>query len=216
MPTWQHCTSPSGRRHGPAADLSREPPGRGRLVRARQRRIPSASPPPPRWLQAWRLTPVLLHSTVLGAANPDLCVPNAFGDIYTYALCPGNGEVTEYATTVVSEVAEWAGRRGATRLMVEACGPLGVSHLGHDDKTVGAEWTAVDEALLSLCFCAGCSEGLLQAGSDPDMLADVVRTSIGCGAESVEEVLGSYSGALRRFREDTAIGAGSPRCGSCP
>lgn len=151
-------------------------------------------------VDAWT---VLLHSTVLGAANPDLCVRNAFGDVYNYALCPGNDEVIDYATMVVSEVAELAGRSGATRLMVEACGPLGVSHLGHHDKTVGAEWTSVDEALLSLCFCAGCSAGMQVAGMDPVHLAGVVRTAVSREADTVEEALGSYSDPVRRFREGT-------------
>lgn len=151
-------------------------------------------------VDAWA---VLLHSSVLGAANPDLCVRNAFGDIYTYALCPGNDEVIDYATTVAAEVAELAGRSGATRLMVEACGPLGVSHLGHHDKTVGAEWTAVDEALLSLCFCAGCSAGMHLAGVDPTLLASVARDAVSQGAGTVEEALGPYSDPIRRFREET-------------
>ncbi|WP_426225821.1 hypothetical protein [Pseudarthrobacter sp. DSP2-3-2b1] len=146
---------------------------------------------------------VLLHSTVLGEANPDLCVRNAFGDVYTYALCPGNSEVIEYAATLVTEVAELAGSSGATGLMVEACGPLGVSHLGHHDKTVGAEWTATDEALLSLCFCAGCSAGMLEAGLDDGALAAVVRASVGGGTESVDKALGTDADVLRYFREGT-------------
>lgn len=151
-------------------------------------------------VDAWA---VLLHSTALGQQHPELCVRNAFGDIYTYALCPGNAEVIQYAVTLTSEIAHFAGESGATGLMIEACGPLGVSHLGHHEKTVGAEWGPIEEALLSLCFCPGCSEGMREAGLDAKQLAGIVREALSQDSGSVEKALVGYSMVLRQFREGT-------------
>ncbi|MFD1146257.1 hypothetical protein [Saccharothrix hoggarensis] len=136
---------------------------------------------------------VLTHSSRLGDANPDLVVRNAFGDAYPYALCPSNEHVVEYARTLVSEVLELGRPDG---VVLEACGPLGFFHGGHHEKTDGADWSAVQQKLLSLCFCAACTDRY----TDPVGLRDVVRAAVDRGADSVEEALGDRAGHVREVR----------------
>jgi hypothetical protein len=79
---------------------------------------------------------------------------------------------------------------GVDTLMVEASGPLGVGHLGHHEKTAGADWSRVDEDLLSLCFCAACRVLIRSRGGDPEALAAAVIAAVGTGSPSVEDALG--------------------------
>lgn len=131
---------------------------------------------------------VFTHNSVLGRANPDLVVRNAFGEPYTYALCPSADEVVDYCTTLVSEIVEVAEPDG---MVLEACGRLGVEHGGHHDKVDFAEWTAVQKTLLSLCFCRACLRQYSTAGIDAKRLAAVVRTALGEESpETVADALG--------------------------
>lgn len=148
-------------------------------------------------VHAWT---VLTHSSRLGDANPDVVVRNAFGDRYPYALCPSNDDVVEYARTLVSEVLELGRPDG---IVLEACGPLGFFHGGHHEKTDGADWSAVQQKLLSLCFCAACADRY----TDPDGLRAVVRAAIdngadgvGSGVAGVEEALGDRADEVREVR----------------
>lgn len=75
---------------------------------------------------------VLTHSTAVGLANPWACVRNAFGDVYPYALCPSVPAVRDYSRRLVGEVVR---QSGVTDVVLEACGPMGVNHLGHHEKT---------------------------------------------------------------------------------
>ena len=118
---------------------------------------------------------VLTHSSAVGLANPWACTRNAFGDVYSYALCPGNEAVREYARTLIGEVVR---ESGVAEVVLEACGPMGFSHLGHHEKTDGADWSDVDAALLSICFCDACTTSLAAAGVDPGHLAGTVRSAV--------------------------------------
>ncbi|MEU4742969.1 hypothetical protein AB0G02_21225 [Actinosynnema sp. NPDC023658] len=138
---------------------------------------------------------VLTHSSRLGDANPDLVVRNAFGDRYPYALCPSNDDVVSYTRTLVSEVLELGRPDG---IVLEACGPLGFFHGGHHEKTDGADWTAVQQKLLSLCFCGACSGRY----DDVDGLRALVRAGVDGGAASVEEALGDRAESVRSTRTD--------------
>jgi len=131
---------------------------------------------------------VLTHHDELGYANPDVVVRNAFGDVYPYALCPQVEEVREYCLSLVEEVLSATQCRG---VVLEACGPMGFEHGSVHDKSEFANWTAIDEALLSLCFCEACRLGLAQCGIDVAHLAHLVRTAIATGATSLETALGS-------------------------
>lgn len=130
---------------------------------------------------------VLTHSSRLGAAHPELCVRNAFGDGYPYALCPANRDVAEYCATLVREVVALGAPDG---VVLEACGPLGFVHGGHHEKTEGADWTPGQQRLLSLCFCAGCAERYAAAGIPVDHLRATVRSGVDGRARTVATALG--------------------------
>ncbi|HVK24457.1 MAG TPA: hypothetical protein VM677_24125 [Actinokineospora sp.] len=122
---------------------------------------------------------VFTHTSVLGRANEDLVVRNAFGEPYTYALCPSAEAVSDYCVTLASEVVETAEPDG---IILEACGRLGVDHGGHHDKVDFAYWTAVQKQLLSLCFCTACHQLYAAAGIDGVRLAALVRAAVGAEA----------------------------------
>jgi hypothetical protein len=144
---------------------------------------------------------VLTHHDELGYAHPELVVRNAFGERYPFALCPSHPDVREYCATLIDETLALTECRG---VVLEACGAMGVDHGGVHDKLEFANFTSVDEDLLSLCFCDGCRAGLGKVNVDPDDLSLRVRDAVGTNAPSVEEVLGvelsdsvaSYRGSL--------------------
>ena len=49
-------------------------------------------------VDAWT---VLTHSSAAGGNNPGTCVRNAFGEVYSYALCPSHPEVRGFAAGLV-------------------------------------------------------------------------------------------------------------------
>jgi hypothetical protein len=161
-------------------------------------------------VEAWI---VLTHSTAVGTRHPRSCVVNAFGETYPYALCPSHPEVREYATTLVAETAAAA---PLDAVLLEACGPMGVAHLGHHEKTAGADWSADAEALLSICFCPACADALRERGADPDALRGIVRARVDGkgGLDGLDAVLAVRAAARRMLLDacaDAARRAGVPR-----
>lgn len=144
---------------------------------------------------------VLTHHDELGYAHPELVVRNAFGEPYPYALCPSHPDVREYCATLIDETLKLSECRG---VVLEACGAMGLEHAGVHDKLEFANFTRVDEDLLSLCFCEGCRHGLSLLDVDAADLARRVRDTVGTHAPSLEEALGeevcerlaAYRGAL--------------------
>jgi hypothetical protein len=134
--------------------------------------------------QAWV---VLTHDDDLGRMNPDLVVRNAFGEPYSYALCPEAPDVLEYCATLVEEVVLAASCSG---VVLEACGPMGVDHSGTHDKVEFARWSDVVHELLSLCFCAACRRSLDSRGVDVADLIQRVRRGVDGEVVSVESALG--------------------------
>ena len=98
---------------------------------------------------------VLTHNSRLGRRRPDVTVVNCFGERYPYALCPAHPEVRDYAATLAAEAVLDVPVDG---ISLEACGQLGVTHLGHHEKTDGA-WPARTATLLSICCCNACRRG---------------------------------------------------------
>lgn len=126
---------------------------------------------------------------------PDLCTTNAFGDVYTYALCPSSEEVRRYATTLTAECVTLAGVDSVT---LEAVGPMGFGHLGAHEKTAGADNGPLEDALLSVCFCAACCSAYDERGG-----ADALRRSV---REALSRPPGTASGldaSLRNALGDT-------------
>jgi hypothetical protein len=147
------------------------------------------------YVDAWI---VLTHHDELGYAHPELVVRNAFGEPYPYALCPSHPDVREYCATLVDETMALSECRG---VVFEACGAMGVEHGGVHDKLEFANFTPVDEDLLSLCFCDGCRAALSELNLDVEDLAQRTRGAVGTGAPSLEEALGDdVSELLATFR----------------
>jgi hypothetical protein len=114
-------------------------------------------------VRAWN---VFTHNSRLGALHPELCVENAFGDRYSYALCPAQPAVQQYVAAMAKDLAAHA---GLATIECEALGPMGHKHGSHHDKAsfVGS---GLLDAALSACFCAACRARLRDAGADPAAL----------------------------------------------
>jgi hypothetical protein len=117
---------------------------------------------------------VLTHNTRLGTQRPDVTVVNCFGERYPYALCPAHAEVRDYAATLAAEAIRHAPVDG---ISLEACGQLGVNHLGHHEKTDGA-WSAGAATLLSICCCAACQAGWRADGHPPTEVVAALRQAV--------------------------------------
>ncbi len=119
-------------------------------------------------VNAWT---VLCHNDWLGMQSPECCIENAFGDKYTYALCPSNPDVRRYVTTLCTDIAAYP---GVASLDLEALSFMGIEHQGLHDKR-GIPLSPATAWLLSLCFCADCRS---HPGTSADEIAMSVRTSI--------------------------------------
>ncbi|KSU77907.1 hypothetical protein GA0061083_1828 [Pseudarthrobacter enclensis] len=139
-------------------------------------------------VDAWT---VLTHSSAAGGSNRDLCVLNAFGEVYSYALCPSQPAVRTYAATVVARILQ-VGRPDG--LVLEAAGPLGFSHQNRHEKTEGAEYSPWVQALLSLCFCAACTAGYRERGLPAEEYRQRVRELV-LAAQDPDAAPGDAAGA---------------------
>lgn len=155
-------------------------------------------------VHAWT---VLTHNSALGTAHPDLVVRNAFGDPYPHALCPAFADVLDYCERMVREVLT-VGRPDG--LILEACGPMGFGHQSMHEKTAGADWTATDMDLLSLCFCSACADryprgtrGRVRAAiDDPAEPGGTTGSTPQAGTPSIDEALGPFAEEVRAARVD--------------
>jgi len=123
-------------------------------------------------VDAWT---VLTHSSAAGGNNPGMCVKNALGEVYSYALCPSHPAVRGYAARIVAQVLAHGQPDG---LILEAVGPLGFSHQNRHEKTEGAEYSPWVQALLSLCFCGACKASYELRGLPASAQQDRVRAAI--------------------------------------
>ena len=71
-----------------------------------------------------------LHNSTLGNADPELCMLNCFGDIYTYSLCPANPRARAYLRGLVTDV---CAQFHPQRILLEAIGYLGIQHGVHHE-----------------------------------------------------------------------------------
>jgi len=111
---------------------------------------------------------VLTHNSGLGRKHRELVVRNCFGDLYEWALCPGNEEVREYAAVLAAEAVRGLPLEG---ISLEAYGQLGSEHGGHHEKTFRA-YTPLAELILSICCCDACQRGWQAEDADA---GDIVR-----------------------------------------
>lgn len=122
-------------------------------------------------VRAWT---VFTHNSRLGGRHPGLCVQNAFGDRYRYALCPAQPAVRQYILAMVRDL---AAHEGLGAIECEALGAMGWKHSSHHDKASFAPAGLLDAAL-SACFCEACRARLAAAGHDAGELAAAVRADV--------------------------------------
>ena len=103
---------------------------------------------------------VLLHNTRLGEAYPACTVRNAFGDPLVYSLCPANPEVREYAVALCSDLTDAYPVSGVS---LETPGFLPFAHGFHHEFGLVRQNKWLD-ALLGLCFCPSCRDGMGREG----------------------------------------------------
>lgn len=117
---------------------------------------------------------VLSHSTVLGHAHPGATVVNCFGDRYPYALAPGHPDIVRYALTLAVEAVRGVALHGVS---IEACGQLGIAHVGPHEKTDGA-YPGIGDTLMSIS-CTERERALwADRGVDPDKLTAKLRAGV--------------------------------------
>lgn len=100
-------------------------------------------------VEAWT---VFCHNDYLGATAPDCCAENAFGDRYTYALCPSHPDVRAYVLALCEAVSNI---EGIAAIDVEALSYMGYEHLSLHEKR-GAQLSPAVAQMLSVCFCRYC------------------------------------------------------------
>lgn len=127
-------------------------------------------------VEAWT---VLCHNDRLGALDLALCIQNAFGERYTYALCPANPRVIEYALELCRQIAAVEGIAG---IDLEALSFMGYEHASLHDKRGAALPAAVAE-LLSVCLCPDCRTAL---GAAAEPAAAHVREQVRCSLRGGE------------------------------
>jgi hypothetical protein len=118
---------------------------------------------------------VLLHNSLLGARHPELCMRNAFGDAYIYALCPAQPEARAWAVGLAADV---TARYPVAGVSMESPGFAPYPHGYHHEFGL-IRWNRWLENLLGLCFCDACLSGARAAGIDADALRARVAADIG-------------------------------------
>ena len=102
-------------------------------------------------------------------------VVNAYGDVYSWALCPARNEVRDYAVRMAGQVAALESVAG---IEFEASGWYGFDHLHAHDKVSGVALDQAEQFLFSLCFCTACAAEYRHVGIDRAELRAVVRTAL--------------------------------------
>lgn len=130
-------------------------------------RLCSEAPPLGLAVRAWN---VFTHNSRLGLLHPELCVQNAFGDRYPYALCPSQPAVQQYIVAMTNDLAAHA---GLGSIEFEALGQMGWKHSSHHDKASFTPTPLLDAAL-STCFCPSCSANVPRAAAHRDAVRSLV------------------------------------------
>ena len=117
---------------------------------------------------------VLMHNTLLGTANPNSCVTNAFGDHYVYNLCPSAPDARSYAVALARDVADHYDISG---LSLESPSFLPYAHGFHHEFALNAPNRWLD-AQLGLCFCDHCVGAAQSVGIDARGLKARVAANI--------------------------------------
>ena len=111
------------------------------------------------------------HNTTLGLAHPELCLENAGGDRYAFALCPAQPRVRAHLVSLVRDLAR---QLRPDAVVLDSFSYLDAVHREHHELmfvTPGAH----GKFLLSLCFCPACRERVARENIDPWALRDRTR-----------------------------------------
>jgi hypothetical protein len=115
------------------------------------------------------------HNTTIGLAHPELCVENAFGDRYAFALCPAQSRVRRLLINVVTDLAR---QLQPDSLLLDSFCFLDAVHREHHELMFVSPG-AVGKYLLGLCFCPACCALLRAEGIQPERWRSEVRERVG-------------------------------------
>lgn len=105
---------------------------------------------------------VCLHNTRIGMAYPEVCVHNAYGDVVHFNQCPSNPHVRAYMVALIDDICTHLPLHA---LELESMNFMGHAHEFHHEKD-GIGLTALEDFLLSLCFCDSCVARAKKEGLD--------------------------------------------------
>lgn len=114
---------------------------------------------------------VCLHNTRIGMAYPDTCVHNAFGDVVYYNQCPSNPDTRAYICALLYDLCTHLPLHA---LELESMNFMGHAHEFHHEKD-GIGLNAIQDFLLSLCFCKHCREQARKQGIDVERAQKAVQ-----------------------------------------
>lgn len=117
---------------------------------------------------------VCLHNTRLGYLYPEACVQNAFGDTVYFSQCPANDDVRAYMAALLRSEDR---RLSLHTLQMESMNYMGFAHEYHHEKD-GVGLTALEDFLLSLCFCPACMRKGRAAGINMEHVRNRVRDDV--------------------------------------
>ena len=117
---------------------------------------------------------ICLHNSRLGRQHADCTIHNAFGESYSYALCPSHPDVRAYVLALCEDIAS---RCRPAAIELEAFGFMSYEHASHHDKLT-FRLDAARSFLLSICFCPHCRTRMAAAGLDADRLSARARTEL--------------------------------------
>jgi hypothetical protein len=112
------------------------------------------------------------HNTTIGLSNPELCVENALGDRYAFALSPAQPRVRSFLGSLVRDLCR---QYRPSSLLLDSFSYLDAVHREHHELMFVSPG-AFGKYLLSLCFCPASCDRLRHEGIDPVALrAQVIK-----------------------------------------
>jgi len=114
------------------------------------------------------------HNTTIGLKHPELCVENALGDRYAFALSPAQPRVRSFLGSLVRDLCR---QYRPSAILLDSFSYLDAVHREHHELMFVSPG-AFGKYLLSLCFCPASCERLRREGIDPEALRAQVITLV--------------------------------------
>jgi len=114
------------------------------------------------------------HNTTIGLKHPELCVENAVGDRYAFALSPAQPRVRSFLGSLVRDLCR---QYRPSAILLDSFSFLDAVHREHHELMFVSPG-AFGKYLLSLCFCPASCERLRREGIDPAALRSQVITLV--------------------------------------